>query len=64
MLRPLWVLLESVRLEEGPSTQFCNGFLKLRVKYIDDELVKKRCQCAHSDIGVMRHNVFKALKKR
>lgn len=56
-------MLESVRLEESPSTQFCNSFLKLRVKYINDELVEKRGQCAHGDIGIMRHDVLKALKK-
>ena len=42
MLRPLWVLLESIKLEEGLSTQLCYGFLKLRVKNINNELVKKR----------------------
>lgn len=41
MLRPLGVLLESINLEEDLSTQFCYSFLKLRVEYIDNELVKK-----------------------
>lgn len=41
MLRPLRILLESVKLSERLIAQFCDGLLQLWMKNVDKEIVKK-----------------------